>query len=124
MTASPYFITFTCVDWLPLFEITHNYDSVYKWFEILKEKYQAHIVAYVIMPNHFHAVLHFQQEGFNLNSIVANGKRFIAYEIINRLETANNKTVLEKLSNMVTEREKKRGNCIKYLKIHLMQKQS
>jgi hypothetical protein len=33
-----YFITFTCQDWLPLFEITKAYDTVYKWFEYLKSK--------------------------------------------------------------------------------------
>ncbi len=37
-----YFITFTCFNWLPLFELTDGYDLVYKWFTYLREqkKYQ------------------------------------------------------------------------------------
>lgn len=31
-----YFITFTCQGWLPLFELTNAYDTVYKWFDYLK----------------------------------------------------------------------------------------
>ncbi len=33
-----YFITITCQDWLPLFEITNSYDTAYKWFDYLKTK--------------------------------------------------------------------------------------
>jgi putative transposase len=84
-TYSTYFITFTCVEWIPLFEITNTYGMVYKWFKVLKNEYNADVVAYVIMPNHLHVILHFHSEGFYLNKIIANGKRFIAYEIVNRL---------------------------------------
>ena len=38
------------------------------------------------MPNHFHAILYFPQSGYDLNKIIGNGKRFIAYEIIERLK--------------------------------------
>jgi hypothetical protein len=37
-TEGMYFITFTCQDWLSLFEITKSYDTVYKWFGHLKTK--------------------------------------------------------------------------------------
>ena len=57
---------------------------VYKWFEVLK-KNNTDVVAYVIMPNHLHVILHFHSENFDLNKIISNGKRFLAYEIINRL---------------------------------------
>lgn len=33
-----WFLHSPCQDWLPLFEITKNYDSVYKWFGFLKTK--------------------------------------------------------------------------------------
>jgi hypothetical protein len=33
-----YFITFTCKNWLLLFEITNSYHKVYKWFDYLKNK--------------------------------------------------------------------------------------
>jgi putative transposase len=37
-TEGLYFITFTCCQWLPLFEITDGYDTVYKWFDFLNRK--------------------------------------------------------------------------------------
>ena len=113
---STYFITFTCVDWIPLFDITKSYDLVYNWFTVLKGKYNANVAAYVIMPNHLHVILHFQQQGFNLNSIISNGKRFMAYEIINRLQSAGNTTMLKKLDSLVTERERKKGQLHKVFK--------
>ena len=89
---------------------------VYKCFDILKEKHDADVIAYVIMPNHVHVILHFHKAGFNLNTIIANGKRFMAYEIINRLETTGNTVLLDRLKSLVTEREKKKGQVHKVFK--------
>ena len=115
-TYSTYFVTFTCAEWIPLIEITNCYDMIYKWFEILITEYKADIVAYTIMPNHLHVIMHFHSEGFDLNKIITNGKRFIAYEIVNRLETAGNKTMLDHLQGLVREREKKKGQLHKIFK--------
>jgi len=49
-TEGLYFITFTCCQRLPLFEITDGYDTVYKWFGYLKSK-NHFPEGYVIMPN-------------------------------------------------------------------------
>lgn len=112
---STWFITFSCVEWIPLFEISNAYDMVYKWFGALKESQDANIIAYAIMPNHLHIIVHFNKEGFNLHTIIANGKRFLAYEIIDRLEQEN-KTILDHLKKLVTEREKKKGQLHKVFK--------
>ena len=111
------------MEWISLFEITNTYDMVYKWFTVLKNEYNTDVVSYVIMPNHLHVILHFHNEDFNLNTTIANGKRFIAYEIINRLEEKENTALLHHLESLVTERERKKASCIKYLKILLMQRQ-
>jgi hypothetical protein len=34
-----YFITITCFNWLPLFDIADSYDAVYKWFQYLKRAF-------------------------------------------------------------------------------------
>ena len=115
-TYSIWFITFTCVEWIPLIEMTNTYNMVYKWFGILKNEYNVDVVAYVIMPNHLHVILHFHNENFDLNKIIANGKRFIAYDIVNRLEAAGNATMLNRLKSLVTEREKKKGQLHKIFK--------
>ena len=113
---STYFITFTCIEWLSLFDITNSYDLAYNWFSVLKKENDANVVAYVIMPNHLHAIVHFPEQSFNLNRIIANGKRFMAYEIINRLEVLENKEMLFHLESLVTSREKNKGQLHKVFK--------
>ena len=115
-TFSTYFLTFTCIDWLPLLEITNSYDLVYKWFVLLKNGVKADVISYVIMPNHLHLVLHFHSANFNINSIVSNGKRFMAYEIIDRLELSHNLELLNCLQSNLTQREISKGQQHKVFK--------
>jgi putative transposase len=110
-----YFVTFTCYKWISLFEKTNSYDIVYNWFNILKED-GIDIIGFVIMPNHAHAIIHFPTTGYNLNKIMSNAKRFMAYEIINRLETNNNQAMLDLLASNLTEREIKKGQKHKVFK--------
>src|SRR6188768_3370968 len=79
-----YYITFTCFRWLSLFEITEIYDFVYNWFGILP-KYGVYNCGYVIMPNHLHLLAFTSNPEKTINTIIGNGKRFMAYEIIERL---------------------------------------
>ncbi len=113
---SMYFCTFTCCNWINLFEISNTYDAVYNWFKILKDKYNCDVVAYVIMPNHVHCILYFKDAGFDLNKIISNGKRFMAYEIIAQLKDKGATDVLKTLSDALTEREKKKGQLHKVFK--------
>ncbi len=98
-----------------LFELTKSYDLVYNWFNILKND-KIEIIAYVIMLNHVHCILYFPEAGFNLNKILSNGKRFMAYETINRLEFANETKTLKTLQDALTEREKKKKQLHKVFK--------
>ena len=79
------FVTFTCHKWISLFEITNSYEIVYSWFNILKDE-GVDILGSVVMPNHVHSIIHFPSPGYSLNKIMSNAKRFMAYEIVNRLE--------------------------------------
>ena len=103
-----YFITFTCARWLHLFEIADAYEVVYKWFDYLKGKGH-YVVGYVIMPNHVHALIGFRSSGQSINTIIGNGKRFMAYEIVNRLQQQMNEEVLYHLSSFVNKTDRKRG---------------
>src|ERR1043166_661739 len=105
---SIYFITFTCHKWRDLFFITNTYDAVYKWFDSLYEK-KCRVLGYVIMPNHLHVLLYFPSMPKSLNTIIGNAKRFMAYEIIKRLEAANNFALLEDLYQSVKKSEQKKG---------------
>ena len=55
-----YFITFTCYNWLPLFDTAVAYDDVYKFFEAIKRDGND-IVGYVIMPNHLHFLINYKK---------------------------------------------------------------
>jgi len=103
-----YFCTFTCTDWLNLFEITNTYDEVYKWFRIVHEK-GYHIVAFTIIPNHLHFIINTLKQNVTLDKLVSNGKRFIAYEIVERLKQQNETAILKHLEEAVTPSDRKRG---------------
>ncbi|MDB5276077.1 MAG: hypothetical protein JWR61_1032 [Ferruginibacter sp.] len=103
-----FFITFTCYNWLHLFDLTHGYDLVYNWFDILKA--QGHyITGFVIMPNHVHATIAFRKTAKGINTIIGDGKRFIGYSIVERLKKSGYTDVLEQLENAVNKSDKKRG---------------
>ena len=111
-TKSFYFVTFTCHKWLQLFEITNAYDTVYKWFNHLY-KNNIYVTGYVIMPNHVHVLLYFPQMPKSLNTIIGNAKRFVAYEIIKRLEEKKENKLLDLLHAGVKKREAKKGQIHK-----------
>ena len=103
-----YSITFTCYNWLQLIDIVNGYDIVYRWFDHLKQ--QGHyITGYVIMPNHVHVIIGFKKTYQDINTIIGNGKRFMAYVIINRLKEQGETGLLDKLTNGV-EASRKANN--------------
>lgn len=104
-----YFITFTCCEWLPLIEEAQAYDHVYKWFHQLRLKGHS-VLSYVIMPNHVHLLVEFARgESRSINVIVGNGKRFLAYAIVDRLKVKGKDELLNRLMSMVQPREKLNG---------------
>ena len=80
-----FFITFTCYQWLSLIDKVNGYEIIYKWFDHLKSN-DHFINGHVIMPNHVHALITFIDTTQSINTVIGNGKRFMAYEIINQLE--------------------------------------
>jgi REP element-mobilizing transposase RayT len=103
-----YFLTFTCYQWFPLIQLVNGYEMVYKWFDILSGNGHA-ITGYVIMPNHLHMLLYFRESKASLNTVIGNGKRFMAYDIINALTHQSEKGILAKLEHGVRPTDKRRG---------------
>jgi hypothetical protein len=115
-------VTFTCHKWLPLFEEIKLYDNIYNWFNLLNEK-NIKTVGYVLMrsaaqPNHLHCMLYLPKEAPELYKIISNAKRFMAYEIVKRLEQAGKTALLAKLEEGVKAKEGKKG------KLHQVFKES
>ena len=108
-----WFVTFTCYSWISLFEIANAYDMVYKWFKLIDDKYGIKTLAFVIMPNHVHVLLELPGTGINLNKLIGNGKRFMAYEIVRRLREIGRQDVLTKLSLACSDRERAKGQKYK-----------
>jgi REP element-mobilizing transposase RayT len=104
-----HFISFTCFKWLHLFEITNGYEFVYKWFEHLNTRKGIKVISYVIMPNHVHLILYLPQPEIKLNLVIGNGKRFLAYALIQRLEQIGRHDILDLLYNYVTSRQRNKG---------------
>ena len=59
--------------------------------------------------NRVHCILFFLNDNYNLNKIVSNGKRFIAYEIMKRLEQQGLTKILLHLKECSTERDVAKG---------------
>ena len=95
-------------NWLPLFSITNFYPEIYRWFDIIRQKHYR-ICGYVVMPNHLHFITFTPLANVNLNVLVSNGKRFMAYEIVTRLRQLDETSVLKSLSESVTTSDRKRG---------------
>lgn len=102
-----FFCTFTCWAWLPLIERAQAYDRVYNWMHIARGK-GFRILGYVIMPNHVHLLL-FAPAGPSINALLANAKRFLAYDIIERLKDEGEQEVLIQLKAAVRPGDVKRG---------------
>ncbi len=98
-------ITFTCANWLPLIEKVNGYDLVYHWFDHLRANGHF-IIGYVIMPNHVHVIIAFRNTGESINTIVGNGKRFMAYKIVERLKKQNESELLRLLESKVEQSRK------------------
>ena len=106
-----WFVTFTCYKWLALFDIADIYDLVYNWLQIIKDKGQAETLGFVIMPNHVHAhvLLQLSSVSVNLNLMISNAKRFMAYELIKRLQEKDEQLLLDRLSRSCSEKERAKG---------------
>jgi REP element-mobilizing transposase RayT len=95
-----YFITFTCFKWQELFEITSLYDNIYSWFDKL-EKEGVYNCGYVIMPNHIHLLVYLSRIKKTIDKIIGNGKRFMAYEIVARLNQLGREDLVELMRKSV-----------------------
>lgn len=109
---SIWFITFTCYNWLPLFDLTSSYDLVYNWLNLIKGKYGIYTCGFVIMLNHVHVLLCLSNQEINLNAVISNGKRFMAYKLVKRLQAVN-PSLLSQLADACTGKEKAKGQLHK-----------
>jgi hypothetical protein len=99
------------IDGYPLIEETSSYHLVYNWFEYL-HKHNHSIAGYVIMPNHVHALIDFAESAKKINTIIGNGKRFIAYELIERLKKSLQNPNIKSIRESRKSQRKRKGQII------------
>ena len=102
-----YFATFSCHQWVPLFMELQAYDIMYNWMHLAHQK-GYHFFGYAIMPNHAHFVIRVP-EGGTINTVLANGKRFMAYELVKRLGQAGRQDLLVRLQEGLRPSDIARG---------------
>lgn len=91
-----------------LFERTQIFDFITVSFSKLAAK-DFKNVGFVIMPNHMHFIVFAGDKSKNLNREIGNTKRFLAYEIVHRLEAARETRILGMLQNGVAVKERSIG---------------
>lgn len=70
-----FFVTTTCEDFLPLIEPQDVKDILVNSLLFCNAKYNAEIVAYALMPEHIHLIIHFKA-GNQLSQYMQSFKRF------------------------------------------------
>ncbi|MCB0538191.1 MAG: transposase [Bacteroidetes bacterium] len=73
-----FFITTTCNKWLHLLSLGNSMRIVVESLSFCCNKYQASIMAYILMPNHIHLLIHFE-DGKNRISFMRDFKKNYIY---------------------------------------------
>lgn len=61
------------------------------------------------MPNHLHSVIAFSKTDQLINTIIGNGKRFMAYELVKKLKEMNKEDLLRQMSDWVNKTDQLRN---------------
>jgi len=90
---SPYFLTFTLVNWLPLFNATWVVNILLDSLRFLQTNGRLTLYAYVIMENHLHLIA----SSLNLSKEIGDFKSFTARQIIDQYRRQGADHILEQL---------------------------
>lgn len=91
----PHFITSTVINWIIIFKSPDYFRIILDNFRFYQKKYQIEIIAFVIMPNHLHAICNCPK----LQKAIQYIKSYSAKEIIKQLDSDNEIKILEMLSS-------------------------
>jgi REP element-mobilizing transposase RayT len=83
-----YFVTWTIVDWLHLFDRAPYRKIVLDSLNFLRTGKHTQLNAFVVMPSHIHAIL-LPDEGINLSDVIRDFKRFTSRTISKEVEKQN-----------------------------------
>jgi putative transposase len=108
-----YFITSTVVGFIRIFDITHLPEVLINAFKFYQSRGGFKIMAYVIMPNHFHLVIKVN-DSKTISDCIGNLKRYMAKQIISTLENLNRNDIIELLVGAAKNEPTKDSKVWKY----------
>ncbi len=88
-----YFITSTIVEWIPVFTANAYFQILIQALKFSQEKKSLEIFGYVVMENHFHALV----RGPQLSGIMQSMKSFTSKQLIEQLQQDNKEWLLNQL---------------------------
>jgi putative transposase len=94
-TSSPYFLTCTIVEWLPIFSSKQHADIVLDCWRFMHNERDIRTLAWVLMENH----LHWIAAGKDLAKRVGEFKSYTARRIIDTLVEAQRSSLLQRLKD-------------------------
>ncbi len=93
---NPYFITSTIMNWIQIFNSESYYDLLFQNLVFYQSKYEMEIIAYVLMPEHFHLI----SKAKALGKAIQAFKSYTAKKIIEKLYIDKNYPVLDELRKL------------------------
>lgn len=93
-----YFVTWTVVDWLPIFAQPAYCQIILDALNYLSTNKHTQLNAFVVMPTHLHAVL-WPDDGINLSDVTRDFKRYTSREISKEAERQGAKELLLTFKN-------------------------
>ena len=90
----PHFVTSTIVEWLPVFTTRACCDIVVRSFEYCRQHKGLRVYAWVILDNHFHAIV----SGPNPASTLRDLRKFTAHELLAQLQAEGRTWLLNQLA--------------------------
>jgi len=90
-----HFVTSTIVDWLPVFTTEACCDILVSSFDYCRKNKQLRLFAWVIMENHFHAII----SAPFLSAVMSDLKKFTARSLIEQLDRERRRWLLDRLKS-------------------------
>ncbi len=83
----PYFVTFSIIEWIPLFSISNYADIIVNSMQYCIDNKSLELFAYCIMPTHLHLIIRAVDKG--PGPVMRDFKKFTSSEIIRALNNDN-----------------------------------
>jgi len=91
-----FFITTTFKDWIPLLINDNYYNIICESLDFCLDKYNADLIAYVLMPDHIHLIVYFNKET-NVSGFMRDFKKYSSVRIRKNLEEEKKVNIIEQL---------------------------